>query len=592
MNDKKNSKARHARHAAPTPHPGSDAAQEDSSPASHAAQEDSSPASHAAPPKSAAPAKTPPDAPAPGKVAPGKPVPGQTAVMPQPVRPVAPNAKAKPGGQPGQPAFAGGPMLPVDVSEADAKGGRKPLKVLGIVLGVIVALLAVVYLAGALVFMDRFLPRTTVGDLDVSLKSSAEVQGMLADVIDDYVLKVEGQGFSLKLSAAEAGMRLDGRAATDAMHASANAWAWPLEILKAHDESDKLAATYNESGLGDTVRAAVDEFNKTATPPTDAVIAYSEAKGAFIVEPEAVGTALSYDAVIKAVDDAVLALQPTVKLGADVLQQPKVLSSDPKLTAAAEQANTMIKADLVLTMAGGTAGEVNADLISQWVRLGDDLSATLDEAALTAWVDELAAACNTVGTQRTYTRPDGKVVTVAGGVYGWSVDRDALLNLVKESVAAGTVQTAEIPCTSVGTGYNGAGAQDWGLRYCDIDLAEQYARFYDETGALIWESPIVSGIPDGVHDTSVGVYWLNQKASPSKLIGYENGKKIYESDVQYWMPFVGNVIGLHDADWQSSFGGTRYRDGAGSHGCVNLPPYKAAELYGIIQSGDVVVSHW
>ena len=581
MNDKKNSKARHARHAAPTPQPGSDAA-----------QEDSSPASHAAPPKSAAPAKTPPDAPAPGKVAPGKPVPGQTAVMPQPVRPVAPNAKAKPGGQPGQPAFAGGPMLPVDVSEADAKGGRKPLKVLGIVLGVIVALLAVVYLAGALVFMDRFLPRTTVGDLDVSLKSSAEVQGMLADVIDDYVLKVEGQGFSLKLSAAEAGMRLDGRAATDAMHASANAWAWPLEILKAHDESDKLAATYNESGLGDTVRAAVDEFNKTATPPTDAVIAYSEDKGAFIVEPEAVGTALSYDAVIKAVDDAVLALQPTVKLGADVLQQPKVLSSDPKLTAAAEQANTMIKADLVLTMAGGTAGEVNADLISQWVRLGDDLSATLDEAALTAWVDELAAACNTVGTQRTYTRPDGKVVTVAGGVYGWSVDRDALLNLVKESVAAGTVQTAEVPCTSVGTGYNGAGAQDWGLRYCDIDLAEQYARFYDETGALIWESPIVSGIPDGVHDTSVGVYWLNQKASPSKLIGYENGKKIYESDVQYWMPFVGNVIGLHDADWQSSFGGTRYRDGAGSHGCVNLPPYKAAELYGIIQSGDVVVSHW
>ena len=237
------------------------------------------PAGQAVPPKPETPGSAAPDK-DPGKAtsgapAPGKPAPDQTAVMPQPVRPVMPNAKAKPGGQPGQPAFAGGPMLPVDVNEADAKGGRKPLKVLGIVLGVIVALLAVVYLAGALVFMDRFLPRTTVGDLDVSLKSSAEVQVLLADVIDDYVLKVEGQGFSLKLSAAEAGMRLDGRAATDAMHASANAWAWPIEILKAHDESDKLAATYNESGLGDTVRAAVDEFNKTATPPTDAVIAYS-----------------------------------------------------------------------------------------------------------------------------------------------------------------------------------------------------------------------------------------------------------------------------------------------------------------------------
>ena len=38
------------------------------------------------------------------------------------------------------------------------------LGIFAIVLGVIVALLAVVYLAGALVFMDRFLPRTTVGD--------------------------------------------------------------------------------------------------------------------------------------------------------------------------------------------------------------------------------------------------------------------------------------------------------------------------------------------------------------------------------------------------------------------------------------------
>ena len=42
----------------------------------------------------------------------------------------------------------------------------------------------------------------------------------------------------------------------------------------------------------------------------------------------------------------------------------------------------------------------------------------------------------------------------------------------------------------------------------------------------------------------------------------------YESTVQYWMPFVGNVIGMHDADWQPYFGGTRYQDGGGSHGCV------------------------
>ena len=80
--------------------------------------------------------------------------------------------------------------------------------------------------------------------------------------------------------------------------------------------------------------------------------------------------------------------------------------------------------------------------------------------------------------------------------------------------------------------------------------------------------------------------------SPSKLIGYNGNEKIYETEVQYWMPFVGNYIGFHDADWQPAFGGTLYADGAGSHGCVNLPPSKAAELYGMLSSGDTVVSHW
>ena len=32
----------------------------------------------------------------------------------------------------------------------------------------------------------------------------------------------------------------------------------------------------------------------------------------------------------------------------------------------------------------------------------------------------------------------------------------------------------------------------------------------------------------------------------------EDGKYEWESEVQYWMPFVGNLVGLHDASWQPS----------------------------------------
>ena len=72
----------------------------------------------------------------------------------------------------------------------------------------------------------------------------------------------------------------------------------------------------------------------------------------------------------------------------------------------------------------------------------------------------------------------------------------------------------------------------------------------------------------------------------------ETGKPEYQTEVRTWMPFVGNYIGLHDADWQPAFGDARYASGFGSHGCVNLPVDKATALYDLIATGDVVVCHW
>ena len=519
-----------------------------------------------------------------------------TAAMPAQARPTRPPKGQEPplryaSDQVFQPL---GGMRPVDMGQAAPVRERrhKPLKILGITFGVIIALLLVAYAGVALYFTDRFMPNSTIGDIDVSLMSAGDAEKVLSDSIKDYALSIDGQGFTLKLSATDAGLSIDENKVVHDMLSDMNPWAWPFELRETHDETAKLVATYNGTGLEDAIRTAVASFNEGATQPTNAAISYDDAQAAFVVQPEAVGTALDADAVIKAADDAVAGLDPQVKLTSEQLLKPTVLSTDPKLTAAADSANTMIKANLVLNMAGTPAGTVDASLVSQWVKLADDLTVTLDEDALTAWVGELAAACNTIGTQRTYTRPDGKTFTVAGGTYGWAVDEGSLLALVKDAVANGTADSIDIPCTQTGDAYNGAGKQDWGNRYVDVDLSEQHARFYDASGAVIWESDIITGKPDGEHDTPSGVYMVNAMASPSKLIGYNGNEKIYETEVQYWMPFVGNYIGFHDADWQPAFGGTLYADGAGSHGCVNLPPSLAASLYGMLSSGDTVVVHW
>ena len=53
--------------------------------------------------------------------------------------------------------------------------------------------------------------------------------------------------------------------------------------------------------------------------------------------------------------------------------------------------------------------------------------------------------------------------------------------------------------------------------------------------------------------TPPGVFGITYKARNATLRGED-----YETPVNYWIPFNGN-IGLHDAVWRKSFGGDIYR---------------------------------
>ena len=68
------------------------------------------------------------------------------------------------------------------------------------------------------------------------------------------------------------------------------------------------------------------------------------------------------------------------------------------------------------------------------------------------------------------------------------------------------------------------------------------------------------------------------------------GKPEYETPVAYWMPFNGG-IGLHDADWNSYFGGKKYIY-RGSHGCINLPGAAAKQLYSLVEVGTPVICYY
>lgn len=476
------------------------------------------------------------------------------------------------------------------------KPKKKAGKVLGITLGCVVAVLAVAYCGVALYFSNHFMPNSAIGDLDASLMSSADARHALTQEVNAYKLTIAGDGFNLTVSAKDAGIAFDAEEVVNSALAQTNHWLWPLELTRTHDATDAMVSSYNDSGLEQVVTQAVSAFNATATQPVNANVAYDAKAGKFAVSKESVGTAIDPAKVIAAADKALADLDPTVTLSTDDLLQPTVHSSDSRLQTAADAANTMITADVVLTMAKHPVAEVNADLVSQWVELDEDLEASLNEDAMYAWIEQLAANCNTVGSTRTYTRVDGKVCTVSGGTYGWEIDNDGLTSVIEDSVRNGLVETVEVPYVRSCDVYNGVGGRDWGNRYIDVDLTEQHAYMYDDSGKVIWESGVVTGIPDEKKSTPEGVYVINLKKTDETLHTLQDDGVTYKDTVvKYWMPFVGNTVGLHDAWWQpdSAFSDpTAYASGYGSHGCVNLPSDKAEELYDIVALADIVVVHW
>ena len=85
------------------------------------------------------------------------------------------------------------------VDQGDGGDARKGSagKVALIVAGVIVGLVALVYLLGALAFSFVFMPGTTLDGADVSLKFASEVAADKASGISAFQSQVVGDNFSL-----------------------------------------------------------------------------------------------------------------------------------------------------------------------------------------------------------------------------------------------------------------------------------------------------------------------------------------------------------------------------------------------------------
>ena len=487
------------------------------------------------------------------------------------------------------------PLVAPVAEDADAGKRHRPSKAVTTLIGLLVLALGA-YLAGVVAFMNVFMPDTTLNGVDVSLKSASQVSEQSSDASERFPLTVTGDGIELSVDASQIKARYDNKAAVRTAIHSQHAWSWPLRILSHHDLTVEKKLSYDTMLLTDLVGSAVDAVNKDAKDPQDAKVAYDDEAGLYKVEEEKLGTKLDKPVVQETVRAALEAGESSVELGDDVLLKPQVTSSDESLKKAVDDVNASLKATQQLVTGDKTVATVDSEDLHKWVKLDDDLKVVFDDEACTTWArGELSEKLDTVGTKRSFSLPDGRELTVSGGTYGWSIDGASIAKEISENVKAGKEASIEIPWLITAEKYNPGGA-DWGDTLIEIDLGAQHVRYF-QAGKVTWESDCVSGgmVNGKMHDTPTGIYYINSNIQSGNVelrgeIDPKTNKPEYISHVKYWMPFIGNSHALHDADWRSSFGGEIYKS-AGSHGCVNLPPSKAAELYGMVSVGTVVIVH-
>lgn len=448
-----------------------------------------------------------------------------------------------------------------------------------------------VYLIGVLVFCFLNFPRTIIADTDLSFHTLGATEEVLKNNSSDYDIDIDGLDFNYSISGNQIDYKFDINSVIERIKEYKNPFLWPYEIFVIHDFQDKHLADFDEAEVDRLASEQIIAHNQTAVLPQNAGFTYNIIAKTASIKNEINGNTINLDNALAAIKAHIGAASKHLTLKENEQALPSIYASDARMEGALSTANTMIKAVLSLKIDQALVSTVDIKLISTFIGVNEDYKTTINQDALATWVEQLASQCDTLGKARTYVTPYGKTVTVKGGSFGWQINQGALVEQLSQQIAAGATTTISVPCSSTFAAYTGVGQRDWGARYIDIDLSQQHARMYNEAGALVWESPIISGLPS--KPTPTGIYKINQKKSPETLIGLPlpgQTEPEYRTTVTYWMPFVGNSVGLHDAPWQSSFGGSTWLT-SGSHGCINLPPGAAATLYSICNTGDVVVCH-
>ncbi|MCR5477077.1 MAG: L,D-transpeptidase [Lachnospiraceae bacterium] len=482
------------------------------------------------------------------------------------------------------------------MSSENVTKGTKKSRLKGVLIGSLIA--AVLILAGAYLweasrYRELFLPGTIIGDVNASGMTPAQVTRILDAEGEAYEMDVYGRDrdgivtFLGSVGAKDIGLTyVDTLDQTTQVLSGQNIYLWPLYRLGFRDHFARITPNYvfSREDLVKTVMSwDVFHIDNMSYPENARISDFDPATERYSIVDATVGNSVNKQKL-----RAILREVPVSGAGRDELRleetdvyvEPAVTAENAKLQGYLETANRWVSTNLVYEWNKEDV-RIGAKQVSEWITFSENSRPQLEEAAVAEFVAQEAEKNNTFGSKRDFTTTEGETIQVPGNGYGWRTNRDETTAQLLSDIREGKTGISEPVFTYRAYA---KGKSDIGDSYVEIDLTAQHVYLYVD-GEIVVESDCVSGKVSNGNTTPGGLYGITYKTKDTYLRG-----EGYVSHVNYWMPFNGN-IGMHDATWRGSFGGKIFLT-SGSHGCVNLPLKRAAEIYEYVEKGFPVVCYY
>ena len=485
--------------------------------------------------------------------------------------------------------------VPIDESEfapivLPKKKKHKALRVTGMIAAMVLVAAGCAYAGVSYYYTNHFFEGTTINGINSSNKTAYEVEQEIASKMADYSIEIKARDQEAQTIT---GSDIDYRYISSGEILNLLKEQKPYEWVKGFFEKTTYTAkeetAFDKTKLENEVKSLNCAQKENQVAPENAYVSFNNSE--FTIVPETAGSELKVKEAYQMISEAISSDDAEVDLGSnpDAYVTADITSDSADLQATVDAYNNFAKASITYTFGDETV-TLDGNTIKDWLQFDEKGQLIQDDASfkqhIVDYVAQLAAAHDTVGTERQFQTTSGRTVSVYGSAYGWKIDQDGEVAQLTQEIQSGT-QTTREPVYSMRA--NSYGVNDLGNTYIEVDLTEQYMWYYQD-GNVIFESDIVSGLAsDPERKTPPGIFTMYYKKSPDVLRGTKkaDGTYSYEQPVTYWMPFNGG-IGFHDADWQPYFGGDRFMEG-GSHGCINMPLDAAATLYSIIDTNVPIV---